>query len=371
MIMSPLLDPLEDDQATLLSVVWAPFRDHIRWPTFSYVDFHMRKRELSALSVMGGLPTIGRTYGGYRAVMPLVARGPASDSDPVWLTMAGMYHIADERATAISDALLIYMRRMTSAREALGTSPFSVPNINVDLRQTLIEHGADLEILPWASLVAGSESPFMRVSRTATGPNVSGTLGVLREANFSTIEEYLMAITAVTTPQQPPAVPAYRDPRALLRTIDDLEITTELILGQSLISRPAMGRSALLSQEAQSHSDLQSCLSALGQVIGALQVPGNNPSHPTGRLKAWLVKTLPRLDQAGQTRIQDAIELLDAVRRIRNSGQHPKPAQQLIADHDLLGLPFPIQDPASAWDIIRAQMDIAFGSLQEEIYAAR
>lgn len=132
-----------------------------------------------------------------------------------------------------------------------------------------------------------------------------------------------------------------------------------------------MGRSALLAQAAQSHSDLQSCLSALGQLIGELRVPGNSPSHPTGRLKAWLVSKLPALDQAAQSRVQDAIDLLDAVRQIRNSGQHPKPTKQLIAAHELLGLPFPIQDPANAWNIIRAQMDIAFGSLQEEIYAAR
>jgi hypothetical protein len=132
-----------------------------------------------------------------------------------------------------------------------------------------------------------------------------------------------------------------------------------------------MARSALLAAEAQSHSDLQSCLSALGEVIAELQVPGKSPNHATGRLKAWLVRNLPNLDKGGEVRIQGAIDLLDAVRRIRNSGQHPKPDHRLIAAHELLGLPFPIQDPASAWDIIRAQIDVAFGTLQEEIFAGR
>lgn len=81
--MSPLLEPLEDDQAKLLNFVWTPFRDDCRWPTFSYVEFNMRKLGVNALSVLRGLPTIGRAYGGYRAVMSSVAGDrPASDSDP-------------------------------------------------------------------------------------------------------------------------------------------------------------------------------------------------------------------------------------------------------------------------------------------------
>jgi hypothetical protein len=163
----------------------------------------------------------------------------------------------------------------------------------------------------------------------------------------------------------------YHDPRSLLRTIDHFDVTCELVLKQPLISKPAMARSALLAQEAQSQSDLQSGLSALGEIIGELRVPGGNPNYAVGRLLTWVTSQLPNLDQASQARVQDAIDLLNAVREIRNSGQHPKPHRQLIDAHELLGLPFPIQDPAAAWDTIRAQMDVAFGTLQEEIIAAR
>src|SRR5262249_3613920 len=151
----------------------------------------------------------------------------------------------------------------------------------------------------------------------------------------------------------------YRDPRALLRTIDHFDVTCELVLKQQLVSKPAMARSALLAQEAQSQSDLQSGLSALGEIIGELRVPGNAPNYATGRLLACPSGQLPNLDQAAKARIQDAIGLLDAVRMVRNSGQHPKPNRQLIEAHELLGVPFPIQDPANAWDVIRAQMDVA------------
>jgi hypothetical protein len=212
----------------------------------------------------------------------------------------------------------------------------------------------------------------MRVTVGYPAPgDASGGLGLLREARFSAIEDYLMAITAATTPQQTVTVLEYRDPRALLRTIDHFDVTCELVLKQPLISKPAMASSALLAQEAQSESDLQSGLSALGEIMSELRVPGKNPNHAVGRLATWLTSQLPNLDHAAQARVQDAIGLLDAVREIRNSGQHPKPHKQLIDAHELLGLPFPVQDPATAWDNIRAQMDVAFGTLQEEIMAAR
>jgi hypothetical protein len=319
---------------------------------------------------MSGLPAIGRAYGGsYRAVWSQTAGGPPADKDPVCVTMAGPFHIADDRSAAISQALLRYFRQMTSAREALGTAPFTVPNINVALSDVL--ESQDPEVLRWPSAVSVHESPFIRVSPQTRPYDVSGSLGLLSEANFNTLEEYLLAITAVTTPQHPTTVLAYRDPRALLRTIDHLGVTSELVLKRPLVSKPAMARSALLATEAHSHSDLQSCLSALGEVIAELRVPGNSPNHAAGRLKAWLVRNLPNLDKGGEARVQDAIDLLDAVRRIRNSGQHPKPDRRLIAAHELLSLPFPIQDPANAWDIIRAQMDTAFRTLQEEIFAGR
>lgn len=81
-----------------------------------------------------------------------------------------------------------------------------------------------------------------------------------------------------------------------------------------------------------------------------------------------LANELPTIDQV---QVKVAIGLMDAVRDIRNSGVHPKPSEKLIAAHDLLGLPFPVRDPAEVWNVIRAQMDAAFSIIQEEIYVAR
>jgi hypothetical protein len=374
--MSSLLDPLDSDQWKLLDIVWRQFigDPDARWPVFSFVDFQMRAHGLDAFDVMSGLPSIGRTLyqGGYRAAWSPTAGGPPKDDDVVYLTMAGLYQISDTRAAEVGAAVLAYLDQMTDARAAFGENPFNAPNVNVELRQALVASGVGVTGMPWAAAIAKHEWPGMQVTVDYPAPGeASGGLGLLREARFSSIEDYLVAITAATTPQQTVSVLEYHAPQALLRTIDHFDVTCELVLKQPVISKPAMARSALIAQEAQSQSDLQSGLSALGEIIGELRVPGKNPNYAAGRLLTWLTGQLPNLDQAAQARVQDAIDLLNAVREIRNSGQHPKPHRQLIDAHELLGLPFPIQDPAAAWDTIRAQMDVAFGTLQEEIMAAR
>jgi hypothetical protein len=371
--MSILLDPLEEDQEKLLRIVWSIFQcEGARWPLFNYVEFHMRKQGLDASSVLGGMPTIGKLkyHGGYAPVGYSSSGGIPTANSTVHLTMAGLFHVHNEAMSMIS-GVLAYLRQMTRAREVIAEEPFDIPNVNVGLLDALKAEGLDEEVMPWVAAVAEHEWPAMQSTRREIRTNTFGSLSFLSEANFYTIEEYLLAITAATTPQQTSRILEYRDPRMLLRTIDHFDVTCELVLKRQLVAKPAMSRSALLAQPAQSHSDLQSGLSALGEIIGELQVPGKNPNYATGRLLSWLTQELPKLGQAACSRIQTAIATLDAVREIRNSGQHPKPNKQLIAAHELLGLPFPIQDPQNAWDIIRAQADVAFETLREEVLAAR
>jgi hypothetical protein len=374
--MSSLLDPLDSDQWKLIDIVWRQFIDDpdARWPVFSFVDFCMHEHGLDAFDAMSGLPSIGHAvyHGGYRAAWFTTSGGVPTNDAAVYLTLAGLHKISDMRATEIGLAVLACLGQMTDAQAAFGKNPFTVPDVKVGLREALTASGFGVAKLQWVVAIASHEWPGMQVQVGYPAPGeASGSLGALREGRFDSVEDYLVAITAATTPQQAVSVQDYHDPRALLRAIDHFDVTCELVLKQSLVSKPAMARSALLAQEARSQSDLQAGLSALGEIIGELHIPGKNPSHPVGRLEAWLTSQLPNIDRADRIRVQDAVSLLDAVREIRNSGQHPKPHKRLIDAHELLGLPFPIRDPAIAWNIIRAQIDVAFSALQEEIMAAR
>ena len=197
--------------------------------------------------------------------------------------------------------------------------------------------------------------------------NLVGEMSLLTDVNFYTIEEYLTAITAAVTPQQLTPITEQWDPQTLARAITNFDITCELTLGVSLIKKPAIDRTVLFAQDAISFPDLLAGISSLGELLGDLQVPGKKPSHPTGRLFAYLEEKFPGINSA---RSKGAIDLMDAVRELRNSGAHPRPSDKLLEAHERLGLPFPLRDPAQAWNIIRARIVSAFNALQEEIYAA-
>jgi hypothetical protein len=208
--MSILLDPLEEDQGKLLNIVWSAFKSgDARWPCFSYVDFHMRELGLDARGVLGGMPTIGKSFyhGGYGPVGCVSSGGIPTDKSPVYLTMAGLYQVRDHHAMPIIGAVLAYLRHMTRARAAIGESPFEVPNVDVALRDALKADGRDENVLLWAGAIAEHEWPGMRVHRPDDYTTI-GSLGLLSEANFHTVDEYLIAITAATTPRPSPSAAA-------------------------------------------------------------------------------------------------------------------------------------------------------------------
>ncbi|MCQ1582685.1 MULTISPECIES: hypothetical protein [Streptomyces] len=65
------------------------------------------------------------------------------------------------------------------------------------------------------------------------------------------------------------------------------------------------------------------------------------------------------------------MQLLDQIRIIRNSADHPKPRSELAVAHRALGLRFPVRDFTDAWDSVRAHAERAASNLQEAIQPAR
>ncbi len=367
--MAGFTEPFDAAQATLCDIVWSVFAAHGSFPVYDYVRYRMEQRGLDVDEVLAGLPSIEMLLyrGRYRAIGYTSGGGLPQPDSRVFLTMAGLYQVGDHRAMEIIRGMLAYLRAMSKRRDSIGGHPLEVVNVAVGLQEVLEQAGIDRADLAFIAAVAEHEWPGMSV--TCPSPEmVSGSLGLLRKAEFHTIEEYLNAITAATTPQRATTILQYHDPNALVRSITNFDITCELVLTHRLVKAPALTRTALLSQAAATHSDLQAGISALGELLSELQVPGKNPSHATGRLGSYLATQLPAIDQS---RVQQALDVMDAVREIRNSGVHPMPSAKLIAAHELLGLTFPVREPAQGWNIIRAQMEHAFSLLQEEIYAAR
>ena len=367
--MSTLMDPLDEAQKTLIDLVWSQFEKAAQFPVFNWVEYQMRERGYDAAEVIGGLPSIGRpdTRGRYGAIWMDSAGSIPQPGDRVCLTMAGLYHTkAREVVGGIASGVLAFLRGMSAARAQIANHPFDVPDLCASLNETL-SGVDDRQYLAAVGTIAEHEWLAMRVSKTEN--DWTGRLALLDRAEFTLITDYLTAITAVCTEQRT-TILGYRDPRALARSITNFDIACELVLKRPLVKRPSISRMLVLGQDAASHSDLKEGISAIWHLTGELDVPKkrSDPPHATGRLLAYLATELPTIDQV---RVREAIDLMDAVRDIRNTDEHPKPAPKLLAAYDLLGLAFPVRNPAEAWDIIRAQMDSAFNTLQDEIYAAK
>lgn len=369
--MVDLMEAPDDAQQALIEIVWAVFHDHDKFPLHSYVERRMKARGFDLAETLASFPavTFQMVLGRYRAVDFEASGGIAQMDSPVYLTMAGLYHVLKWDGSAVMPIISAFLNWASAAgraRERYAQSPFEVPDVDVSWNAVQAATDTNPEISERVLMLAKREWPGMRVR--LQGEVTMGRLGLNDDGPFDTIEEYLGGVAALMPPLRPVSILETHDPNALARSLTSFDITCELVLKQVLIEKPAISRTAWFSQDATSQSDFQAGVSALGEVIGDLRVPGNSPSHPLGRLVAFLKMELPLIDDA---RLADAVELLDAVREIRNSGVHRKPSRALIAAHHRLGLSFPIQDPGTAWRIVRAQMDAAFTILQEEIYAAR
>ncbi|WP_405537511.1 hypothetical protein OG787_32295 [Streptomyces sp. NBC_00075] len=364
--MTGLTDPLDDAQQYLVDLVWSTFVEHGEFPKFFYVNHLMRRRGYNTVAVLNSFPALGTVLTHpYRAVGWWGTDHNPDNDGLVYLTIAGLYHIHDDPAAeVISRGLLVFMRELTRAQDAILDSPFTMPDVDIDLATAVKQADVEGGHVGKMAVIAEREWPGIRYSKGSE----TGRLGMLADAEFSTVAEYLAAVTATLSPPEPPAALPYTEPRALLRAFNFLDVTSELVLGRRLVSRPPMDRSSLLALDVEDEAGFQAGLVVLTDILRDLQVPGGAPASALGRLEGHLVSQLPAIDQAA---VRQAVELLDQIRVLRNSAVHPKPSARLLAAHQALGLPFPVRDFTVAWDSVRAHAERALSRVQEEIQAAR
>lgn len=368
--MNGLAEPLDEDQKALVDVVWEVFAKHGEFPKFFYVEHALRTRDrrLDAAKILKSFPSVGGIgIQAYRAV-GWGGEGWAhvEQNGDVWLNLSGLLHVHNNSLKeVICRGLLAFMREATRALDAILNSPFSQPEISVDMNKVAQEEGIGQNYLPYMAVIADREWPAISSFQKTTG---TGRLGFLTVADFNTLDEYVEAVTESLTVPPSPTVMALSEPRALLRAFNFLDVTAELVLGDPLVNRPPMDRSALLAQDAANENDFVNGMAVLNEILRDLRVPGRNPSFAVGRLNAYLARELPTIDQAA---VEQATELLDQIRIVRNSSIHPKPDARLLEAHRALGLPFPVQDFTAAWDSVRGHAEQAVLRLQEEIQSAR
>ncbi|MFF1909929.1 hypothetical protein [Kitasatospora sp. NPDC058218] len=370
--MSSLLDPPDEAQRLLLHTVWEVFAEHGKFPMTHYVDYKMREAGHDTTTVLHSFPAVGHHLrgSGYQAITWWGSGRPSPDNGPVGLTLAGLRQIDDERAAAIGNQLLTFMRALTQARQQIANHPFEMPNLTLQLRETLERAGVSTKYGHHAAVVADQEWPGLRFTYQSSSFGGFGELGHLARADFSTLDDYVAAVAAELAPTPAPTALYYAEPRALLRTLNFLDLTCEVVLQRTLVPRFPTDRVCRLALPVDDEAGFNTGVIVLAELLGSLNVPKTKSQPPFApkRIGDWLASQLPRVDEDA---VNAAVEILLHIQDLRNSSVHPKQRPELIAAHHALGLPFPIKDHAAAWDSVRAYADRALSVLQEEIQAVR
>ena len=199
--------------------------------------------------------------------------------------------------------------------------------------------------------------PVIELSRT-----------LLRFQGVSTIEEYVEHLVDLFAPKAETVGPK-ESPFDLPAAIDYLDAIWYRRFNSALVKPPGVERSSRFVLAPASPADFDSRLSALAEVLKALQVPG-----VPGVRGAPLVRLVPFLEQhlppESIERISAEVAVLNAARQVRVSTQHVGGNIDLVAARRLLGLQYPITDWGAAWSQLAERVAASFNAIREEIQAA-
>jgi hypothetical protein len=175
------------------------------------------------------------------------------------------------------------------------------------------------------------------------------------------------------------AAPAATHPRALAEILDALDAWWRLAVVDKRLLRLESGTSITgLALPCTSRAEFAQRLSELAVVLGSLRVdddqvrPGLDPGanlprkdQSVARLRACLKAKI--FDPDSLDRINQALDRLARLQRIRSLLQHPGGYEELVRSAASLGLAWPPADWAAAWKRVRAEAADALAGLRDEL----
>jgi hypothetical protein len=186
-----------------------------------------------------------------------------------------------------------------------------------------------------------------------------------------TVDEYLGRLEQLIAAARPQNTTTLElaSPFTLPASLDYLDAVWRLKFGAGLLVPPGIERSARLAFDVGTVEEADSALSALAEVLKTLDVPGVKGlgGHPLQRLTPYLGQYLTA---EATPHVSQAVEVLDAARRLRASAQHTGAKPDAIAAYEILGLPYPVVDWPAAWRRIQQAVSYACDIIRQEIHAS-
>ena len=194
---------------------------------------------------------------------------------------------------------------------------------------------------------------------------------IRRFAGAATADEYLGQLEQLIAATRPQVTtrPELASPFTLPASLDYLDAVWRLKFGAGLLVPPGIERSARLAFDVGTVEEADSALSALAEVLKMLEVPGVQGvgGHPLQRLVPYLGQYVTA---ESTLQVSQAVEVLNAARRLRASAQHTGAQPDAIAAYEVLGLPYPVIDWPAAWRRIQQAVSYACDVIRQEIHAS-
>jgi hypothetical protein len=379
-----LLDPLEPEQQWLVDLVAEAYlAEDGHWPIFDYLEATADTRHEDAWDTLYRLPRRGQWgYGpAWWVGANQLSQKPAAEAE-IELTVLGMHH-----SSALKDRVPIFLQTLRYMVEiqrgvpAMRRKPRRL-ELDADTVQARIRADGRLGLFPeslarlpdlWRREPATWSGGLARDPEGAWTYTIPRT--VLDYEGISTIEEYVDRVEALTTIPSTPLAETTPSPLSLVSALEVLDMAWRVTHGKALFSYPSAERAAKLAFPAATTEELDSRLTALGEILrtanASARVAGADLARQTHEEPlAPFRDFLSRQTALDQARIAAAVTTLEAALSVRDAAQHTEAGgRAVLALTQQFNLAHPIRDPTEAWVGISTRVVGAITAIREELAA--
>lgn len=377
-----LLAPLPRPQMSLLTLLGEVHEERQVWPIWQYVDEHMAREGHDAAHVVATLPSIpgsGPQAGRY-TLISYGGQVPPGPDQRIRPTVAGLAHLP--RLEPVTKMFLRSITVLVSLRNWAHFDPDKVTDVTVSNADLINQVGVDLQrwlpLLP--ELLQGEPGVWLTqqvpgdksLSRDHPGWYDAWRPGKFldRFAGCASVEEYLVRMADLWHPPSPPSPLVAPSPLGLANALDYLDVVWRLKFGRRLLVLPGAEKTTRLAFDAGSAEEFDSRLSALGDILSALDasgLKGTSGGHAVQRIFDAMPLECPGVDRG---RLDRAHPVLKAAIDLRNGLQHHgKDPQRVVDALSAFGLPYPVLNHTTAWRTITPTVVEALNTLREAIQA--
>ncbi|SDF30042.1 hypothetical protein SAMN05660662_1784 [Blastococcus aurantiacus] len=336
----------------------------------------MRRAGLEPLATLASFPIIGSQQHNTRSYADVAYEwwgvAPSPDST-VRLTICGVAHQPHVPQCNVRVNLFLALLRTAAEVERdtdidpVTVTPIALTSADLAKRiRTPLDRVNDLYDVV-------SDEPLQGVGGRGRAPDGSWRIdldpGIRVYQEIRTVDDYLTSVRADLTPApMPPPPRVLPSPVSLATALGYLDVTWQLHAGKRLQQEVTdLAGATALAFDVGNEDEFRSRCSALMDLTKNWNVPGLSGAgggHPVERLAAYLDTKLAE-DEVADART--ALDVLDAVRRIRSGQQHAHKFHEAVEALNGLGISGPPFDWSTAWSTLRERVTVAVLDLRDAV----